>query len=398
MCLHEDLVNIEKLDWVTIAPILNRAEVVQCHNCDFVFTQGYPITNDGIRELNTSLDLSFETSPRRSKSKAETLDRLLASFGQSRADTTILDYGGGTGRTANELRLLGWESFSYDPFAQADEALERSICLSDSGVNELTKKHDGGNGLIVTLFHVLEHIPDPGQFLLDLKDTFGAKARFFIEVPIIELESSQSWDPSSFFAPFHASHFSRGTLDLVLASAGLKEKYHEDFSDYNGYLVYAEAVGARSIFSHPSQINGVGLSGTEAVSNYMVLRKEMEDWLVSELEDLYSASDVTVFWGLGVGLDSILKIWQPADWQETVFLDRNRTRADELSSRYPMVSLATTPENFVLSDFYKHWEGSKFGVVPSSYAKSRQIITEATTLFGQANHLRFLAYPLVRSY
>jgi len=398
MCIHEALVTIDKLDWVSIAPILTEAEIVQCQNCSFVFTKGYPITNKGIRELNTSLDVSFETPPHRSKSKAETLDRLFTNMGLTSSATTVLDYGGGTGRTANELRLLGWESFSYDPFAQADQELEESICLGDADVKELTKRYEGGKGLVVTLFHVLEHIPDPAQFLLDLKDTFGTKALFVIEVPVLELEFAQSWDPSSFFAPFHASHFSKQTLARTLASAGLSELFHESFIDYNGHLVFAEAIGARSIFNHHSELKAIGLIESEAVSNYMTLRQEMEDWLVAEIEEIYSASDIVIFWGLGVGLDSIFRMWQPADWQKTIFVDRNRKRAEGLPSRYPQAYQTATPEDFVGPDFFKRIEGRKVGVIPSSYAKSRQIIAEAINLFGEANSLKFLTYPLVRSY
>jgi hypothetical protein len=157
-------------------------------------------------------------------------------------------------------------------------------------------------------------------------------------------------------------------------------------------------MGARSLFNHHSELNAIELIESEAVSNYMLLRQEMEDWLVTAIEEIYSTSDFVIFWGLGVGLDSIFRMWQPADWQKTVFVDRNRKRAEGLPSRYPQAYLTATPEDFVVSDFFKHNEGSKVGVIPSSYAKSQQIIAEATTLFGQANSLKFLAYPLVRSY
>lgn len=397
-CRHQTLETIDKLDWVTLVPMLNDAKVVHCQTCGYMFTEGYPTTQEKIRELNNALDISFEIPPARSKAKAEVLNRLFSDLGLSKGRTIVLDYGGGTGRTANELRRVGWESYSYDPFARADGAILENIAISDEGLSAFKASSGVGRRCVVTLFHVLEHIPDPVQFLLDLQASFGTNALFVIEVPVLELDFEQSWDPSSFFAPFHASHFSRETLSMTLKSAGLEKIIQEEFSDYNGHLVIAETTDAIINCAPNFELNLIGLSNSESINRYMALRQQMEDWLISELEEIYSSSEAVIFWGLGLGLDSIFRIWQPTNWKNIVFLDRNKERVEAIASRYPKVSLVATPNGFLGSDFYKVRRGSRLGIIPSSYAKSREITAEATRLFSSANPLSFLDYPLVRSY
>lgn len=92
---------------------------------------------------------------------------------------------------------------------------------------------------VITMFHVLEHLPDPLSVLRRLADISAPDVRLIVEVPI--LEEGQTNDINGFFSIGHLTHFSKRTLKALLIKSGWHVTDEHVATDYNGYRVLAKA-------------------------------------------------------------------------------------------------------------------------------------------------------------
>jgi 2-polyprenyl-3-methyl-5-hydroxy-6-metoxy-1,4-benzoquinol methylase len=126
---------------------------------------------------------------------------------------TVLDYGYGNGRWLHRMKKVHplWTLYGYDIDPRP---LDGVIVIT--GLKEL--KFD-----IINLSHVVEHLPNPKETLLMLKEHLNEDGELHIEVPNIA-----SWKFKVFgkhFAnlclPYHLSHFSPKTMAVLVTSCGL---------------------------------------------------------------------------------------------------------------------------------------------------------------------------------
>lgn len=90
----------------------------------------------------------------------------------------------------------------------------------------------------ITMFHVLEHLPNPIAALCKLRSIVHSGSRLVVEVPI--LEKGITNDINGFFSVQHMTHFSRCSLQNCLTQAGWKVIEWYEQSDYNGCRILAE--------------------------------------------------------------------------------------------------------------------------------------------------------------
>lgn len=132
----------------------------------------------------------------------------------------ILDYGCGTGSLLIYLRNNGWNATGIEPSPDARRIAEASanggIYESIDDVNE---KYE-----LITLWHVLEHIPDLGQTISKLKSHLTPKGKLLIAVP-----NPTSWESSKYGAnwaaydvPRHLWHFNQTSINLLFRKMGFK--------------------------------------------------------------------------------------------------------------------------------------------------------------------------------
>ncbi len=89
----------------------------------------------------------------------------------------IVEVGCGKGTFLEMLLQRGFDVTGFDPaYEGANERITRRFFTPESGIR--------ADGLI--LRHVLEHIQDPFQFLLQLKQANGGSGRIYIEVPCVD--------------------------------------------------------------------------------------------------------------------------------------------------------------------------------------------------------------------
>jgi hypothetical protein len=90
---------------------------------------------------------------------------------------------------------------------------------------------------IITMFHVLEHLPKPLSVLSNLRNTSKDSTKLIVEVPI--LENSETNDINGFFSVQHMTHFSRASLKNCFKQAGWKILEWDEQPGYNGCRIIA---------------------------------------------------------------------------------------------------------------------------------------------------------------
>lgn len=119
-----------------------------------------------------------------------------------------LDYGGGNGLLSKLLRESGWNSRSYDPFA------DKAVQLEELGKFDL-----------ITAFEVFEHVPDVRRLLADLKSLLSDNGLILFSTLLSDGNIHPNQRISWWYAAprnGHISLFSRGALSRLAGNGGFK--------------------------------------------------------------------------------------------------------------------------------------------------------------------------------
>ncbi|SDS37919.1 class I SAM-dependent methyltransferase [Gramella sp. MAR_2010_147] len=132
----------------------------------------------------------------------------------------ILDYGAGTGEFLNKMNTLGWNV----------EGIEPSTSARNLGISKGLKIHsellelENDSYDVISLWHVLEHIPDFETKLSKFKDLLDDNGFLIIAVPNYNSYDAKyykehwaAWD-----VPRHLWHFSRMGISKKLSEHGFK--------------------------------------------------------------------------------------------------------------------------------------------------------------------------------
>ncbi|MEE2771465.1 MAG: class I SAM-dependent methyltransferase [Bacteroidota bacterium] len=128
----------------------------------------------------------------------------------------ILDIGCGTGEFLKTMKSQSWEVVGMEPNSSARKlAMEKEISVF-SNLDDIDGKYD-----VISLWHVLEHLPDPKIAFEKLFSLLKESGLLVIAVPNyksldakIYQEKWAAWD-----APRHLYHFSRTGIQNLAGSA-----------------------------------------------------------------------------------------------------------------------------------------------------------------------------------
>lgn len=135
---------------------------------------------------------------------------------------SILDVGCGDGSLLKFLKELGWETYGIELQGSASRYAREVL-----GINVFSGRLEEANYPeesfdIITLLHVLEHLPDPSAILRRSHTLLRKNGLLLIEVPnfgSFEAHIFRSkWVGIS--APLHLYHFTPSTLQMILRRCG----------------------------------------------------------------------------------------------------------------------------------------------------------------------------------
>lgn len=202
--------------------------LLRCENCSFLFTSPRPKTEELFRYYMSDEYISHSNKPSSIVAKLYQLTRLFTLQWKIRlvmrevnstAALQFLDFGCGTGDFLRAVKLKGHLVTGVEPSAiaraQAERKLNQPVFKTLADIK--------GEFHAITLWHVLEHIPDLNQTIGQLKLLLSKNGTMFIAVPNHKSYDAQFYQRywAAYDVPRHLWHFNQQTMTQLLNNHGL---------------------------------------------------------------------------------------------------------------------------------------------------------------------------------
>lgn len=258
----------------------------QCRNCGAIYLNPC-YSNEGFSILFDEAGKSYGSTEGRPSEQINWLNerKLLED------NFKILDIGCGTGHFLASLpKNVNKVGVDIDaPSIELAKTLSPEIEFICSGFDDLEYSEPID---IITMFHVLEHLPNPKSTLQRLYDLSNKDTKLVIEIPIIE--NGFTNDINGFFSVQHLTHFSRNSLKNLLELVGWQIVDWLEQKDYNGCRILA----TKTTPSHTLKRNE-----TETIN----AQKYLSHWFksLSQVEEkiLLLNCKYCIIWGGGMHLE-----------------------------------------------------------------------------------------------
>lgn len=132
----------------------------------------------------------------------------------------ILDIGAGTGEFLSVAKNDGWETIGVEPSDRA------KAIAKNKGVSfvEETSELENHSFDVISMWHVLEHVPDLDKQIKELKRLLKPTGTLIIAVPNFKSFDAQHYGKfwAAFDVPIHFWHFSKTAIKLLFEKEEMK--------------------------------------------------------------------------------------------------------------------------------------------------------------------------------
>jgi len=202
--------------------------VTQCTKCNFRATSPAPENKD-LGGYYQSINYISHTS------KASTLIDKLYLLARSytlnwklniisdnlinSTNKTLLDYGCGTGEFLQKCKSHGWQVHGIEP---SPEARIKAEANNNQSIATSIEQITSTDFQIITLWHVLEHVPELNQTLIALRNRLHPNGRLIVALPnpnsLDAKHYKNHW--AAYDVPRHLWHFSQHNAENLLRNNG----------------------------------------------------------------------------------------------------------------------------------------------------------------------------------
>lgn len=137
--------------------------------------------------------------------------------------TSVLDVGCFNGFFVKKMLSMGFDAhgidFNKNAVAYGQEKFGLGFRVSSDSVEQCVAK--GNRFDVITLFEVLEHLPEVKSFLVNLLKLLNDDGVIIISTP----NNNMCWRPPLDYPPHHVSRFTTKSLVVGLSELGLKSLY-----------------------------------------------------------------------------------------------------------------------------------------------------------------------------
>ena len=195
-------------------------DLYQDEELDMLITHPQP-SLDGLGKYYESADYISHTDSKRSlfekayhfvkgialKNKLSLINKLQPNKGK------ILDIGAGTGEFLSVAQLNGWQTIGVEPSDKAKQiAINKGVTFTDT-IAQL----DDHSFDVITMWHVLEHVPDLNHQIKELKRLLKPTGSLIIAVPNFKSFDAQHYGRfwAAYDVPIHFWHFSKTAIQKL---------------------------------------------------------------------------------------------------------------------------------------------------------------------------------------
>lgn len=196
-------------------------DLLQCENCGFQFTQGFPVekeigkyyeTPDYISHSDTKKGMMNElyhlVRSRMLQKKAQLINNITG-----KTSGKILDIGTGTGYFSHTMQQKGWQVEAIEKSEQARSFAKKNFNLDikdDSGLNDFSS----GSFDVITLWHVMEHLEHLNETWERLHELLKDDGCLVIAVPNCSSYDAQKYKEfwAAYDVPRHLWHFTPDSI------------------------------------------------------------------------------------------------------------------------------------------------------------------------------------------
>jgi SAM-dependent methyltransferase len=134
----------------------------------------------------------------------------------------LLDFGCGSGAFARWMAHAGYDVVGLEPFSLGRAVEDHRLLLVRGPLESASTQL--GRFDVITLWHVLEHLPHPSEVLRKLGDLLSPRGVIIVSVPNFRSWQSQVFQGGWFHLdpPRHIAHFETETLERCLHDAQLQ--------------------------------------------------------------------------------------------------------------------------------------------------------------------------------
>ena len=198
---------------------VSAGRILRCRKCGFGFSEARSSENE-LADLYRRMDTRVYESELEGRER--TARRHIAIVERYQKGGRILDVGCASGLFLSEAVRRGWEGTGVEPsevlFTQAQERLAGRADLRCTILEQANLK---GGFDALTLWDVLEHVPDPAGFLVECRNLLSPGGYLFLNVPDLgSLQARVLGSRWPLLLPEHLNYFTRGSLRLCGQRAG----------------------------------------------------------------------------------------------------------------------------------------------------------------------------------
>jgi SAM-dependent methyltransferase len=147
-------------------------------------------------------------------------------------DSRLLDIGCGSGAFVKVARQAGIDAFGLDSSQEAvdagvDSGIEQLMCGTEQDLRDAGDQYD-----VVTMFHTLEHVVGPFQYLKKVRDLLKRPGSLIVQVPNRESCQARVFGPRWYGldCPRHVCNYTRHSLLYLLGRCGFRIRKTRHFS------------------------------------------------------------------------------------------------------------------------------------------------------------------------
>lgn len=169
---------------------------------------------------HTDANISFLDKAYQGVKKYSLINKVRLIGKYARSGKLLLDVGAGTGDFLLKAKKMGWEIEGVEPNSHARIlALEKEVGLYPSLHALPEKKYD-----VITLWHVLEHLPDLQNQIKQLISLLKVDGTLVIAVPNFNSFDAKYYKKywAAYDVPRHLWHFSKASIQKMFATHGMK--------------------------------------------------------------------------------------------------------------------------------------------------------------------------------